>query len=159
MRGVCRWLGPGSGRKGGVMSVCVVSPDSLCRLQIQLYVYCAGQIPAHFNCIQCAIMLYLMDIFFPLCICLWMISQIQTCLCVGCRTSICLKITHFYEDQCQPYIGQNGKSGAIVGTRGFDTICTAVCNRCDSSTACMLCCLVPGIYVITVIADDLHFRC
>ena len=32
---------------------------------------------------------------------------------------------------------KKGKSGR------FDTICTAVCDRCDSSTACRLCRLEP----------------
>ena len=27
----------------------------------------------------------------------------------------------------------------LLGAGGFDTICTAVCDRCDSSTACRLC--------------------
>ena len=33
-------------------------------------------------CTQCSILLHLMDICFLTCICLWHISQIQTCLCV-----------------------------------------------------------------------------
>ena len=43
-------LRPGSGRGGGVMSVRVVSPDSLCRWQAQLSVYCVRQIPVHLRC-------------------------------------------------------------------------------------------------------------
>ena len=31
----------------------------------------------------------------------------------------------------------------FMGSGGFDTICTAVCNRCDSSTACRLYRLLP----------------
>ena len=50
--GWCMWrvgrgLGPGSGEWGGVMSVCVVSLDYLCRRQIQVSVCCAWRIPAH----------------------------------------------------------------------------------------------------------------
>ena len=32
---------------GGVMSVCVMNPDSLCIGQVQVSVYCARRIPAH----------------------------------------------------------------------------------------------------------------
>ena len=42
--------------------------------------YCAWRIPAHLRCTQCSILLHLMDICFLSCICLWQISQIQTCL-------------------------------------------------------------------------------
>ena len=57
-----------------------MSLDSLCRWQVQVYVYCAWRIPAHLRCTQCSILLHLMDICFLTCICLWQISQIQTCL-------------------------------------------------------------------------------
>ena len=40
--------------------------------------YCAWRIPAPLRCTQCSILLYLMDICFLTCICLWQISQIQT---------------------------------------------------------------------------------
>ena len=43
-------LGPGSGGVGGVMSVLVVSLDSLCRWHVQVSVYCAWWIPAHLTC-------------------------------------------------------------------------------------------------------------
>ena len=57
-----------------------MSLDSLCRWQVQVSVYCAWGIPAHLRCTQCSILLHLMDICFLTCICLWQISQIQTCL-------------------------------------------------------------------------------
>ena len=63
-------LGQGLGGWGGVMYVCVVSLDYLCRWQVQVSVYCAR---------QCSILLHLIDICFLTCICLWQISQIQTC--------------------------------------------------------------------------------
>ena len=66
---------------GGVMSVCNVSPDSLCRWQVQVSVYCSCRIPAHLRCIQCSILLLLMDICFLTCVCLWQLLQIPTCLC------------------------------------------------------------------------------
>ena len=40
--------------------------------------YCSWRIPAHLRCTQCSILLHLMDIFFLACICLKLISQIQT---------------------------------------------------------------------------------
>ena len=69
-------------REGGVMYVCVVSLDYLCRWQVQVSVYCARRIPAYLRCTLCSIRLHLIDIGFLPCICLWQISQIQTCLCV-----------------------------------------------------------------------------
>ena len=53
---------------GGVRSVRVVSPDSLCRWQVQMSVYCAWRIPAHLRCTKCSILLHLMDICFLTCI-------------------------------------------------------------------------------------------
>ena len=73
-------LGQGLGGWGGVMSVCVVSRDSLCRWQVQVSAYCASRISAHLRCTQCSIPLHLIDICFLTGICLWQISQIQTCL-------------------------------------------------------------------------------
>ena len=44
-------LGPGSG--GVEWCYVCVSPDSLCRWQVQIYVYCSCRIPAHVRCTQC----------------------------------------------------------------------------------------------------------
>ena len=69
------------------------------------------------------------------------ISNQDWFVCVS-RTWICLDITRFYEEQRQP----SGKSGPpMLGAGDFDTICAAVCIRCDSSTACSLCRLEPNI--------------
>ena len=54
----------------GVMSVLGASLDSLCKWQVQVYVYCAWRIPAHLRCTQCLIPLHIMDICFLICICL-----------------------------------------------------------------------------------------
>ena len=59
-----------------------MSLDSLCTCQVQVSIYCARRIPLHLRCTQCSIMLHIIDICFLSCICLWQISQIQTCLCV-----------------------------------------------------------------------------
>ena len=48
--------------EGGVMPVCVVSLDSLCRWQVHISVYFARWIPAHLRCTQYSIMLHLIDI-------------------------------------------------------------------------------------------------
>ena len=72
-------LGQGLGWWSGVMYLCVVSLDFLCKWQVQVSVYCARRLPAHFRCTQCSILLHLIDIYFQPCICLWQISQIQTC--------------------------------------------------------------------------------
>ena len=75
----CSWgvgmrLTTGSGRVCGVMSVRVVSLDSLCRWQVKVSVYCARRIPAHLKYNQCSIMLHHIDIGYLPCICLWQIS-------------------------------------------------------------------------------------
>ena len=64
---------------GGVMYVCVVSLDYLCRWQVHLSVFCSRRIPAHLRCTQSSHLLHLIDICFLTRICLWDISQIQTC--------------------------------------------------------------------------------
>ena len=68
----------------------------------------------------------------------------------GCRTWMCLDITRFYEEQRQPSrrsawpaCPKTVNGTPIVGAGGIDTICTAVCNCHDSSTACRLCRLEP----------------
>ena len=45
---------------GGVMSVWVVSLDSLCRWHVQISVHCASRIPVHLRCTQCSILLQFM---------------------------------------------------------------------------------------------------
>ena len=141
--GVGRWLGPGS---GGVWwcYVCV-SPDSLCRWQFQVSVYCAGRIPAHLRCTQCSILLHLIDIGFLPCIRLWQISQIQSCLCVVVGPGFVSPPPTFRRSSASHPAGPHGRlaqktvnRAPIAEIRRFDTICTAVCTRCDSSTACML---------------------
>ena len=78
--GMVDGLVQGLRRWGGVMSVCVVSLDSLWRWQVHVSVHCAQWIPAHLRCTHCSILLHLIDICVLACICLWQISQIQTFL-------------------------------------------------------------------------------
>ena len=49
----------------------------------------------------------------------------------GCRTWVCLDITHFYEEKRQPSSGSVWpvNRAPMAGAGGFETICTAVCNR------------------------------
>ena len=66
----------------------------------------------------------------------------------SCHTWISIDIIRFYEEQHQPSSGfacpacfKSSKSGPHCW--GRDTICTAVCNRRDSSTACRMCRFQP----------------
>ena len=51
--------------------------------RVHVSVYCARRIPAHFMGTQFLILLHLINICYLTYICLWQISQIQTCLRVG----------------------------------------------------------------------------
>ena len=64
--------------RGGVMSMCVVSLDYLCRWQVRVSVYCARWIPVHLRCTQCS-MLYLQ------------MSKIQTCLRIVVEPGLIVK--------------------------------------------------------------------
>ena len=63
-----------------LVSVFTNPVDYLCRWQVHVFVYCARRTPAHLRCTQCSILLHLIDIGSLPCVCLWQISQIQTCL-------------------------------------------------------------------------------
>ena len=60
--------------------VCCEFGCSVLIVGLGICIYCARWIPAHFRCTQCSILLHHIDICFLTCICLWQISQIQTCL-------------------------------------------------------------------------------
>ena len=118
-----------------------MSLGSLCIWQVQVSVYCAWWIPAYLRCTQCSTLLYLMDICFLPCICLWQISQIQTCLCVVIGPGFVSTSPAFMRNSTShsavpygPLSPKNCKSDPIiVGEMCFDTTCTPVCNCCDSS--------------------------
>ena len=76
-----RWCGKLGPWPGSVMwcYVCVCCEFGW---QVQVSVYCARRIPAHLRCTQCSILVHLIDICILICICLWQILQIQTCLSV-----------------------------------------------------------------------------
>ena len=99
-----------------------MSPDYLCRWQVQVSVYCARQILAHLMCIQCSILLHLMDICFLPCICLWQISPNQTCLSVVVGPGFVLTSPARMRSSASHSAGphgrlatQQGKSAAIAG--------------------------------------------
>ena len=121
-----------------------------CRWQVQVYVYCAWRIPAHLRCTQCSILLHLMDICILKCICLLQISQIQTRLCDVVGPGLVSTPPDFVRSSASHPSDPHGRlaqktvnRAPIAGAGRFDTICTAVCDRCDSFTACRLCRLEP----------------
>ena len=83
--------------------------DSLCRLKIQVSVYCARRIPAHLMCTQCSILLHLMDICFLMSICLWQISQIQTCLYVVVEPGLVSTSLAFMRSSASHPAGPHGR--------------------------------------------------
>ena len=86
-----------------------MSLDSLCRWQVQVSVYCAWRIPAHLMCTQCSILLHLMDICFLTCICLWQISQIQTCLFKVIGPGLVSTSPAFVKSSASHPAGQHGR--------------------------------------------------
>ena len=149
-------FGHGLGGWGGDMSLCVVSLDYLCRWQVQVSVYCARRIPAHLRCTQCSIMLHLIDICFLTCICLWQISQFQTCLRVvvgpglDSTSPACMRsIANHPAGPHGRLAPKNGHRVRAAGREGSTQFAQGLTDRCDSSTACMLCRLEPCLPVST----------
>ena len=128
------WVGgldQGLGGWCGVMSVCVVSLDSLYRWQVQVSVYCARRIPVYLWCTQCSILLHHIDICFLTCICMWQISQIHACLRVVVGPGLVLTSPAFMRSIASHPAGphgrpapKNGNRAQIAGAGGVDTICT-----------------------------------
>ena len=113
-----------------------MSLDSLCIWQVQISVYCAWRITAQLRCTQCLFLLHLMDICFLPCICLWQMLQIQTCLCVVVGPGFVSTSSAFMRSSVGYPAGLDGRlvqkkvnRAPIAGGWGFDTICTAVCDR------------------------------
>ena len=102
--------------------------DFLGRGQVQVSVYCSWRILAHLRCTQCSILSHLMDICFLTCICLWIISQIQTYLCVFVRPGFVSTSPAFMRSSASHPTGQhdrlpikNGKSGPHCWGREIST--------------------------------------
>ena len=119
----------------------------MCRWQVQVSVYCAR----HLRCTQCSILLHLIDIFFLTCICLWQISQIQTCFRVVVGPGLVSTSPVFLE--ALPVIQRVRMSGfpkkTVIGPHcwgreGSTQYAQGLPDRCDSYTACRLCRVEPG---------------
>ena len=70
----------------------------------------------------------------------------QTCLCVVVRPGFVSTSPNFMRTSASQPAGPHGRlaqKNAKSRVGDFDTICTAVCNRCASSTTYMLCRLEP----------------
>ena len=134
---------------GGVMHVCVVSLDYLCIWQVQVSVNGARRIHAHLRCTQCSILLHLIDICFLTCISLWQISQIQTCLRVVVGPGLVSTSLAFMSSIASHLAGPRGRLAqkTVIGPPllGSTQFAKGLPDRCDSSTACMLCRLEPTI--------------
>ena len=91
--------------RGGVMSMCVVSLDYLCRwqVQVQVSVYCVRRIPAHLRCTQCPIHVTLYRYLLPTMYLSVADIANPDLLGCGCRTWKSLDIARFYEEQCDSY--------------------------------------------------------
>ena len=137
-----------------------MSLDYLCRWEVQVSVYCAWQIPGHLRCIQCSILLHLMDICFLTWFCLWQMSQIQTRLFKVVGPGLVSTSHTFVSSIASHPAGTHGRlapktvnCSLIAGAGGFDTMRTAVCIHCNISTVCKLCRLEPSTLVII---DTIH---
>ena len=127
-------LEPGSGRV--VWILCV---DGRSRyLYIVLIIFTITmRIPAHLMCTQYSIMLHHIDICFLTCICLWHISQIQTCLCVVVGPGLVATSPAFMRSQ--PSSGSAWPACPKNGNRAPIAVAQGLADRCHSSNACRLC--------------------
>ena len=130
-----------------------MSLDSLCRWQVQVYVYCAWRIPAHLRCTQCSILLHLMDICFLTCICLWQISQIQTFLFKVVGPGLVSTSPAFVSSSgsAWPTCPKNGKSGPHCWGREGST---QVAQQLESAVAApplVGCRLEPPPFIVSLI--------
>ena len=96
-------LGQGLGGFGGLMSVSVVSLDSLCIWQVQVSVYCARWIPTQLH-----------PVFYPVAPYRYLLPNLYLSvanianpdlLACGGRTWVSLDMARFYEEHCQPFGG------------------------------------------------------
>ena len=96
------------------------------------YMCCDWRIPAHMRCIQCSILLHLMDICFLTCICLWQIAQIQTCLFKVVVPGLVSTSPTFVSSSASHPAGPHGRHAQKNGKSGrFDTICTTAPSLID----------------------------
>ena len=86
---------------------------------------------------------------------LWQISQIQTFLFEVVGPGLVSTSPAFVGNIASHPAGPHGRHAQktvnrapLLGAGRYDTICTAACVRCDSSTACRLCCLKPILRIL-----------
>ena len=107
---------------------------------------------AHLRYTQCSILLHLIDICFLTCICLWQISQIQTCLRVVVGPGLISTSPAFMRSIASHPAGQHGRFAQkmVIGSPllGSTQFSQGSPYRCDSSTACRLCRLEPLLVVV-----------
>ena len=100
---------------------------------------------------QCSILLHLIDICFLICICLWQISQIQTCLHVVVRPGLVSTSPAFMRSiashPASPHGRLNQKNNNQApnywGRKRSTQFAQGLPEHCDSSIACRLCRLKP----------------
>ena len=116
---------------------------SLCGWHVQVSVYCARRIPAHLMCTQCSILLILIDICFLTCICLWQISQIQTCLRVVVGPGLVLTSPAFMRSSASDSVCPYGRPAqrTVNWAGGVITLCIAVCQTTVTAPS-RVCCVV-----------------
>ena len=121
----------------------------------------------HLRCTQCSILLLLMNICFLSRIRLWQISQIQSCLCVIVGPGFVSTSPAFMRSSASHPVGPHDRltpqntvyiEHPLVGAGSFDTICTEVCNRCDSSIACRMCRLDLRCTCTFIYLNNLNYR-
>ena len=105
------------------------------------------QLPEHLRCIQCSILLHLINICILLCIYLWQISQIQACLCVVVRPRFVSTSPAFMRNNASHPADPHGQVATktvnrapIAGGERFrHHLHNSLQNCCDSSTTCRMC--------------------
>ena len=124
-----------------------MSLDYLCIWQVQVSVYSFWWLPALLRCTQCSILSHLSNICFIQFICLWQISQIYTCLCVVVGPGFVSTSPACMRSSASHPAGPHGRlvyktvNRAPMGAGGFNPICITGGIRCDSYTACRMCCV------------------
>ena len=109
-----------------------------------------------------------MDICFQTCICLWQISQIQTCLRVVLVVGpvLVLTLSAFMNSIASHPSGPHGRlyqkmviRPPLLGREGSTQFAQGFPDRCANSTACRLCCLLPRSVQLSLLSTHSHNPC
>ena len=153
MLGESGWLGPGSGRVGWCY-ICVCCESGLSvhmagpGICILWQADCCASL-VHPVCNPVTPYRYLLPTLY---LSVADIANPDLLVC-GSRTWISLDITRFYKEHCQPSSGSAWPACPKNGNRsggGSTQFAQGLPDRCDSSTACRLCRLVP---ILTLSVD------